>query len=177
MIKNGIENTTDSVAMVKATATTISNDIFEISEKNHGRHSFWKTSVYAASSFQDSKKILSSWVGINTIICVQRIVTHTDQKNKKKDYNSRAYYVSNRTDLSAKESHKGIRGHWGIENGLHYEKDVVLNEDKNRIQEKSAAVIISIFNTIAINILRMFGFKGIKDGTIKFGHTFKELVF
>lgn len=169
------KNTIDPVLISEQAST--SNDTYELFEKNHGRHSFWKTSVYNVSCLQDPKKILSSWKSINTIICVQRIVTHTHPKNKKKDYNSRAYYISNRTDLTAKEFHVGIRGHWSIENGLHYEKDVVLNEDKNRIQDKSAAVVISTFNSFVINFLRMIGFDGIKDAAIKFGFNFKELVF
>lgn len=171
------ENTANSVVVSEQVTTPPSNDTYELFEKNHGRHSFWKSSVYKASSLHDPKKILSSWKGINTIICVQRIVTHTNLKNKKKDYNSKAYYISNRTDLTAKEFHEGIRGHWGIENGLHYEKDVVLNEDKNRIKNKSSAVIVSTFNSFAINFLRMIGFNGIKDATTKFGFNFKELVF
>ena len=150
---------------------------YEQSEKNHGRHSQWKVSVYEVSSIPDPQKILSLWTSIRTVICVHRIIEHTSPKNKKKDYNKKAYYISNHTNLSAEQFHKGIRGHWSIENGLHYEKDVVLNEDKNRIKNKAAAPIFSTFNTVAINFLRMLNFKGIRDATIKFGFNFKELLF
>jgi hypothetical protein len=60
---------------------------YEQSEKNHGRHSQWKVSVYEVSSIPDPQKILSLWTSIRTVICVHRIIEHTSPKNKKKDYN------------------------------------------------------------------------------------------
>lgn len=171
---------TTNLPLAAETPTELANQpvsFYEHSEENHGRHSQWRVSVYEVSSIPDPQKVLSSWTSIKTVICVQRIVEHTSKKNKKKDYNSKAYYISNHTSLNAEEFHKGIRGHWSIENGLHYEKDVVLNEDKNRIKNKSASPIFSTFNTFAINFLRILNFKGIRDATIKFGFNFKELLF
>ena len=173
------ENKEDAMLIEQATEEQVVKplDFYEESEKNHGRHSNWKVSIFDSHSIPDTKGVLSLWSELNTVVCIQRTVVHTNPKNTKNDRCNKAYYISNRTDLTAKEFAKGIRKHWAIENGLHYEKDVVLNEDKNRIKNCNAAVVIAVFNTFAINFLRMLGFHGISDATIKFGFNFKELLF
>ncbi|MDZ8066276.1 MAG: ISAs1 family transposase [Nostoc sp. DedQUE08] len=45
---------------------------------------------------------------------------------------------------TAKEFAHGIRGHWGIENRLHWVKDVVLNEDNSTIRMGKAPANLSI---------------------------------
>lgn len=64
----------------------------------------------------------------------------------------------------AKRLGNGIRAHWGIENRLHWVKDVIFNEDKNRIRKGSGPILSSILSTIAINKLRTYGFDAITEG-------------
>ena len=54
---------------------------------------------------------------------------------------------------------KQLRGHWGIENRLHWVRDVVANEDHNRAR-KTGHVLASLRNT-AISLFRLHGHSGI----------------
>ncbi|WP_158517263.1 ISAs1 family transposase [Moorena producens] len=53
---------------------------------------------------------------------------------------------------------QGIRGHWGIENRLHWSLDVVFQEDRSSITGAHAPANMSIIRSIVINILRSNGF-------------------
>ncbi len=74
-----------------------------------------------------------------------------------KEYESKAYYISS-ASTSAAQWQSLIRGHWGIENRLHWPKDAVFGEDDYRIEDGPALVIWSVIRTIVINILRLNGF-------------------
>ncbi|MBD2604039.1 transposase [Scytonema hofmannii FACHB-248] len=51
---------------------------------------------------------------------------------------------------SAVDFAQGIRGHWGIENRLHWVKDVVFNEDVSTIHMGNAPANLSVMRTIAL---------------------------
>ncbi len=45
------------------------------------------------------------------------------------------------------------RGHWGIENGLHYKRDVTLGEDASRVRKGGAPQIMAALRNSVIHIL------------------------
>lgn len=45
------------------------------------------------------------------------------------------------------------RGHWGIENGLHYKRDVTLGEDGSRIRMGSAPQVMAAMRNVVIHVL------------------------
>jgi predicted transposase YbfD/YdcC len=47
-----------------------------------------------------------------------------------------------------------IRGHWGIENRLHWSLDVTFNEDQSRIRQGHAAENAALFRRLALSILK-----------------------
>jgi len=49
---------------------------------------------------------------------------------------------------------KHLRGHWSIENSLHWSLDVTFGEDKSRIRKGSALEIAAVFRRLAISILK-----------------------
>lgn len=53
------------------------------------------------------------------------------------------------------------RGHWTIENRLHYVKDVVLGEDQNMIQCDAGPAILAIFRDTTVSLLRRAGYHAI----------------
>lgn len=63
-----------------------------------------------------------------------------------------AFYLSNRP-ISAAVAAKVIRGHWGIENRLHYVRDVTMCEDASRIRTNPG--IFARIRSFAYNILRI----------------------
>lgn len=49
------------------------------------------------------------------------------------------------------------RGHWCIENGLHYVKDVTMGEDRSLIHEQEGPNVIAMLRDAALNLLRWTG--------------------
>jgi predicted transposase YbfD/YdcC len=50
-----------------------------------------------------------------------------------------------------------IRTYWGIENGLHYRRDVTFHEDRTRMTVGNTGRIIAIVNNLALSLLRFTG--------------------
>lgn len=46
-----------------------------------------------------------------------------------------------------------IRSYWGIENGLHYRRDVTLHEDHTRMTRKNAARVMACLNNLVLGLL------------------------
>jgi predicted transposase YbfD/YdcC len=54
-----------------------------------------------------------------------------------------------------------VRGHWEIENGLHYVKDVTLGEDRSLIHEGHGPSVMAILRDTAVNLLHRVGVRTI----------------
>ncbi len=56
------------------------------------------------------------------------------------------------------------REHWAaIENGLHWVRDVVMNEDESITRKPGAPQVRAVFRNIAINIARLAGFSSVSE--------------
>ena len=73
----------------------------------------------------------------------------------------RRYYISSRL-ADAERLGAVVRGHWGVENGLHWSLDVVFGEDQARMREGNSAENFSALRRIALNLFR-------QDSTVKAG--------
>ena len=62
------------------------------------------------------------------------------------------YYISS-LSISAKFLNDAVRGHWGIENNLHWALDVVFNEDASRIRTANAPENFNTLRKMALQIL------------------------
>lgn len=49
------------------------------------------------------------------------------------------------------------RHHWGIENKLHYVRDVTFDEDRSRVRKKAGPHTMASLRNLAISLLRMAG--------------------
>lgn len=139
--------------------------------KGHGRHSLWSVSVFSAFNSKKHKE----WKGLKRFIHVHKEVFHTNKNTKKRFTDNDRLYISSVLSSDAEFFHNGIRNHWSIENKLHWVKDVVHNEDDNRMRTKNGPINQSIISTIAINIHRKNGEPSITNSQIKFGTNVKEL--
>ncbi len=86
------------------------------------------------------------WIGIKSVIKVER-----KREYKKKKEKEVSYYISS---ISAAEKpskfYKIIRGHWEIENSLHYIKDKTLREDACKVTSNGAKNLSIVRNIILI---------------------------
>jgi predicted transposase YbfD/YdcC len=53
------------------------------------------------------------------------------------------------------------RKHWGIENGLHYRRDVTFKEDACRQTQSKGGRVLAVLNNLTIGILRKLGWENI----------------
>ena len=58
-----------------------------------------------------------------------------------------------REDVSPDKLLSLIRSYWGIENGLHYRRDVTLQEDATRMTKGNAGQVIACINNLVIGLL------------------------
>ncbi|NEQ19200.1 MAG: ISAs1 family transposase [Microcoleus sp. SIO2G3] len=115
--------------------------------------------------FNDKACISKEWTGLESLIKVERIGTRAA-----KPYHQVVYYISSLVK-SAADFAKGIRGHWGIENRLHWVKDVIFDEDRSTIRTGNAPANLSVMRTLAkllrrrlaLNILRRNGYSSITE--------------
>jgi predicted transposase YbfD/YdcC len=51
-----------------------------------------------------------------------------------------------------------VQGHWGIENLIHYVRDVTYDEDRNQVHTQSGPQAMATFRNIALGLVRLTGF-------------------
>ncbi len=92
------------------------------------------------------------WSLVKAIIKVERKRLVFDTKTKGWQRSDETSFYIATTTLPAETFGVGIRGHWGIENGNHYVRDVTMEEDKSRIRTNPH--IFAKLRSFALNILR-----------------------
>jgi predicted transposase YbfD/YdcC len=80
----------------------------------------------------------------------------------------RRYYLSSRL-ADAATLGPAVRGHWGIENHLHWSLDVTFGEDQARMRTGNAAENFSVLRRIALNLFR-------QDHSVRAGVTTRRLL-
>jgi predicted transposase YbfD/YdcC len=88
------------------------------------------------------------WKSIQSIGIVD---SRREEKGEVKS--ERRYFVSS-LQANAEEFAKVVRGHWGIENSLHYVLDVAFGEDDSRIRTDKAPENMTFIRKIALTIAR-----------------------
>ena len=53
------------------------------------------------------------------------------------------------------------RNHWGIENKLHYVRDMSFDEDRSRVRKNAGPHVMASLRNLAISLLRMAGAENI----------------
>jgi predicted transposase YbfD/YdcC len=98
---------------------------------------------------------------IGQVVKIRRTVT-----TKKKKTVEIAYLITDLTMVKAQPQTIAawIQGHWGIENRLHYVRDVTFAEDACRIRTGSGPRIMATLRNLTIAVLRAAGHTNIAEG-------------
>lgn len=94
------------------------------------------------------------WPGL---ACVGRITA--SREIERKTATAVRYYIASRP-LAAAALNGLVRGHWGIENSLHWVLDVVMNEDHARARKDHAPENLALLRRLALNIIKRNTAKG-----------------
>jgi len=91
----------------------------------------------------------ADWKGLQSIAMVECERTITGGETSRE----RRYYISSLA-ADAKQLGRAIRGHWSIENSLHWVLDIAFREDESRIRKDHAPENIATLRHIALNLLK-----------------------
>jgi predicted transposase YbfD/YdcC len=69
------------------------------------------------------------------------------------------------TEASPMQIATWVQGHWGIENKLHWVRDVLYDEDRSSIRSGNAPRVMATLRSTAISILRLTGTTTIAHAT------------
>ena len=120
-------------------------------DKDHGR---FEVRIYKVSRVVDWYAAQRSYPGaprfpqLATIAMVESRIERGD-----KIETEQRSYISSRP-LSAAAFADGARGHWGIENNLHWTLDVTFHEDLSRLRTGHGAKNMAVVRHFALNLVR-----------------------
>ncbi len=74
-------------------------------------------------------------------------------------------------EADAAQLEKLWRGHWAIENRVHYVRDVTMGEDQNSMRTRSAQQVLAALRNTLLSIMRLCGWNSIADALRHYGAT------
>jgi predicted transposase YbfD/YdcC len=118
---------------------------YETHEEGHGRE---ERRFYTVVHDVEGIRNRSAWAKLNTIImCGCERTTNGQTTTEVR------YYIGSRK-MGARQYAKVLRGHWKIENNLHWQLDVSFGEDASRIQERNGAANFALLRKMALSLLK-----------------------
>jgi predicted transposase YbfD/YdcC len=115
-------------------------------EEKHGRQ---ERRLYTVLEVPKDFAELEQWKGLKSVVMVAR--EYVDSKGE--THTGTRYYISS-LPAQVKRIAAAVRGHWGIENGLHWVLDVAFREDRNRARADHAQANLGIFRRTALTLLK-----------------------
>lgn len=94
------------------------------------------------------------WPHVPQVCCVERKVT---RKGVTRGETAYAITSLSPKKANAQRSLQVWRGHWGIENRLHYVRDVTMKEDASQVRSGSAPEVMAALRNVALGLLRQAG--------------------
>lgn len=122
----------------------LEHDTYETRERGHGREEY---RCYTVLHSTEGIRHAAEWAKLTTIgICYsERTVNGVSSEELRCFIGSRK--------ARAKVYAKALRGHWGIENSLHWQLDVTFDEDHNRVRKRNAAENLGLLRRLTLSLL------------------------
>jgi predicted transposase YbfD/YdcC len=116
------------------------------------------------------------WPGVNTVFKLER---HVVRPQKGDERSQVVYGITSLvyTPFLAKQLLVWTREHWGIENKLHYRRDVTLREDATRMKQTHQAQAVATLNNFVIALATYLGFSNLASARRFFQAKFDALIF
>jgi predicted transposase YbfD/YdcC len=118
-------------------------------EDGHGRHEERYVTVIPAPD-----GLPEGWTDVRSIVVVSR-----ERRVKGENTSTCHYYISSLRG-SATQMARIVRGHWGVENGLHWCLDMSFGEDGNRTRDRNAGANLGVIRRVAASLLKQDVAKG-----------------
>lgn len=117
----------------------------ETVEKDHGRLEIRR---YYQSDYLDWFADPEKWEGLKTVGMVE-----SSREIDGEITVERRYYISS-LQLDVETFARAVRGHWGVENKLHWVMDVSFREDQSRARTGHAPENLATLRRLALNLLK-----------------------
>lgn len=118
----------------------------ETHDKGHGRTD---DRYYYLAKLPDDFPLAKQWPGLKAIGMAVRVTEHDDGRAS----DDVRYYITSRY-TNGKKFAEAVRGHWAIENSLHWVLDVTFDEDQSRARNRRLADNLAWLRRLAIGLLR-----------------------
>lgn len=117
---------------------------------------------------------IRSWAGLCSLIRVR--ATHTLLKGEYEivGKTETRYYISSLSETAQQFAHR-IRSYWGVENKVHYVRDVTQAEDACRIRVIPLPQLWAIARNLALNLYRDLGFSNMAQAQRRCGFSLNQL--
>jgi predicted transposase YbfD/YdcC len=127
---------------------------YSLDNLGHGR--IENRHYHVLNNIQEQVDPKQEWSKLNSVVRVQYLRQLKSGKTKKEN----RYFITS-LSKSAQQLADYIRGHWSIENQLHWVLDVEFGEDDSRIRFDNAPENLAVIRHIALNLLKQNkNFKG-----------------
>ena len=144
-------------AAVEADFEGFAHDLWAGTTRGHGRE---EERVCLVLYDLDGLSTRQDWVDLQAIVRVWR----TTREGDKETFEETHYICSRRA--GAAELGGLSRGHWGIENGLHWVLDVIFREDDCRLKDRTAAANLGMLRRVVASLLRQDPSSGSVSGKV-----------
>lgn len=108
----------------------------------------------------DLPRYFTGFAGVRQVFRLEREVLH-----KKSGHTSRevVYGMTSlpRLGANAEQLNRLVRGHWTIENRVHYVRDVTMGEDASQVRVGNIPQVMIAFRNTALAVLRREGYQNI----------------
>lgn len=135
--------------------------MYEEHSRGHGRIEYRR--IWATGRIAPGKYI--NFPHASQVFRIESTVTGLDGTPLRENEVEVRYGI---TSLSTRKADKRrllelARGHWSIENKLHYVRDVTYDEDRSRVRRGAAPHMMASISNLAISLLRMAGATNIAE--------------
>lgn len=126
----------------------VAHDYHRTVSKGHGRIETRQCWTIAEADFLEYVREFADWPQLNTIVKV-----HAERRKGEEVTHRMRYYISSLGN-DAQQALSAARGHWRVENQLHWVLDVVFREDHSRIRKGNGAQNFAILRRLALSLLQ-----------------------
>jgi predicted transposase YbfD/YdcC len=120
-------------------------------DKGHGRIEQRTVTVAREVDWLEGDRRFPGEVRLPDVATIVRVASRAELKDRCR-FETR-YYVSSAA-LSATRAAEAVRGHWAIENSLHWVLDVTFGDDQSRLRKGHGAKNMAVVRHFAINLVR-----------------------